>query len=259
MSYALKIQKTRIVREAGDSAIEVQAVLADSLGVPFQTTSGAIDSFSIRAPKSSIPISGHLAYLEDLATKAIAQKYEFDISLYTAAPVGDTLKTTTSGDVQKLFKDLGLTGPGLLSPASITSILSDIEIKLSTNLSLSVTGTTTSPSVAKTGTVTNGSNHITAMSSTTGLSLGMVVSGAGISSGAAVASIVSSTEIVISISAVGSAVGTSLSFETDANSIYLSAVSPAIFLSKGFNKMTVTGTGIPDSTTVGDVISTSKV
>lgn len=62
------------------------------------------------------------------------------------------------------------------------------------------------------GNTTNASNSITTLSSTTGLYVGMPVSGSGIPAGATIASIVNSTSITISANATATATAVSLTF-----------------------------------------------
>ncbi len=85
-----------------------------------------------------------------------------------------------------------------------------------------------STSATITGTVTNASNAITAMSSQSGVAIGMPVSGAGIPSGAVVSRFLSSTSIQFDGTAATSTnAGTALTFTNDSVTIALIKVSPA--------------------------------
>jgi hypothetical protein len=257
MAYALKIYKTKIVRESGDSAVEILAILTDNAGVPFRDSTGALDLITIRAPKSSIPPTNHLDYLKDLTLAAIGNKYDFEGQFFTDDPVGDTLKGETD-TISKLFIGLEISGPGITVATTMVSILSSTEAKLSSNLVLKVKGATTSPKIIKTGTVTLDSNHITGLSSTSDLEEGFVVSGSGVPSGATIASILSSSEIVISLNAVSSPGSTTLTFTTNPGALNLVSESP-IFTNDGFLGMTVSGDEIPSDTTVSKVLTSTEV
>lgn len=257
MAYALKISKTKIVRESGDSAVEILAILTDSAGVPFRDSTGALDLITIRAPKSSIPLANHLDYLEDLALAAIGDKYDFEGQFFADDPEGNTLKGETD-TISKLFTGLEISGPGITGATTVISILSSTEAKLSSNLVLKVKGATTSPEITKTGTVTLDSNHITGLSSTSDLGEGFVVSGSGVPSGATIASILSSSEIVISLNAVSSPGSTTLTFTTNPDALNLISESP-IFTNDGFLGMTVSGDEIPSDTTVSKVLTSTEV
>ena len=254
--YTLKVKKISVNNEAGDTTVIVTCYLLDSNNISFKNSNGEVDTLTIRAPKSSIPLSGYLAYLTGLATAQIAYKYNKDLS---ATGVHNSNQLTLSEmDLKNLFIDLRVSGVGITSTLDLDSITSVSNIKLSGNVTLQFTGNTTSPTFTKTGDTTISTNVISNMSSTTGILGGMVVTGTGIPNGAVVVSILSSTDIVISQNALASNAGITLTFSTDSNSQYLTSLSPAIFTSK-YEGLTITGPSIAKSTTILEVVSTSTV
>ena len=82
MAYVLKVKTIGVANEAGDRAVVLTCHLTDSLSVPFTDTNNAIENFTVRAPASSIPGSGYLAYLTDLTEIEIGKKYDKTLSRY---------------------------------------------------------------------------------------------------------------------------------------------------------------------------------
>ena len=256
MSYFLKVKKISVVYESSDSVVIITGYLTNAAGMAFKNANDEVDTFTIRAPKSSVPPSGILAYLTDLAQSQFSLKYNQQLS-GLGSNASDIL-TLSETDIKKVFIDHTVSGVGITTTENVDSIKSTTEIILSGNLTLSYTGNTTSPSFTKTGDVASGSNVITNMSSTSNILGGMTVAGYGIPSGAVVSTINSVTEIVISQNALASSVGAILTFATDAECNYLSSLSPAIFTT-GYENLSVTGPAIPKNTTVLEVISTSRL
>jgi len=254
--YTLRVKVIDVVNEPNDIAVECRSHLTDSLGIPFLGSNGRIDEFTVRAPKSSVPLTGTTAYLEALALEQIAFKYDADLSAIGTTGSKILLLSTTS--VDRLFTELLVDGPGLTAPATLDSITSTTQILLSDTLTLEYTGDTVNAEFTETGTVTLDSNTITAMSDTSNILPGMNISGTGIPAFATVVSVTSGTEIVITQNAVASAGGATLTFSIDPDSLFLTAVTPAI-LSDRYIGMVVAGPGIPVGTTVVEVNSSSEL
>ena len=256
MPYALRVQSIDVINEAGDAAVELVSHLVDDLGVPFTTSSGALDQFIIRAPASDLPGSGFQTYLETLALEEIAKKY--DASYPATAEHNSNILSLLETDVDRVFLDLQVDGPGLSAPATLISVLSATEIRLSSTVTREFTGDTTSPEIITTGDVTASDTVITNVGSTTGIESGMSITGTGVPFGAIVQSVDTATQITISQDIVTSGSGVTLTFTTNPETFFLDSVSPAI-LTSDFEGMTVTGAGIPTDTTIEEVISTSRL
>ena len=257
MAYILRVKVIDVVNEPNDVAVEMVSHLTDDFGVPFvDSATSRIDEFTVRAPKSSVPGSGLLAYLTALAVDQIALKYDKELSA-TGADTSDEL-TLSTADVTALFTDLLVDGPGLTAPASLDSIISGTQILLSAALDLEYTADTTNRDFTKTGDVVLDDNVISSMSDTTGIEQGMNILGTGIPAFATVSSVISGTSIAITQNAVVSAGGTTLTFSIDPDSFLLTAVTPAI-LTDRYVGMVVDGPDIPTGTTVVEVNSTSEL
>ena len=136
------------------------------------------------------------------------------ISLTGTAATGSS---TISGlaSTAGLAVGMGVFGTGIPSGATVATIVSSSSITLS--VSATATGTssltfTYPATIGMTGSTTNGSDTITGLASTTGLVVGMGVSGTGIPAGATVATIVSSSSISLSVPATASGSGISIVF-----------------------------------------------
>lgn len=258
--YVLKVKTINVKNEAGDSAVELVSHLADSAGVPFttETSNGnSIDTFIIRAPASSLPGSGYLAYLTALAGDEIAKHYNVTLPA-NGEDGGDTLLMTADDISGNLFLGLQVDGPGLASAETLDSIISPTEILLSGPLTLEFTGSTKSPEITYAGDVTLDSQTISNMSSTSGLVGGMTISGLGVPAGASILAVNSATEIVISQNALATNASTPLTFATDPESAYLDSLSPALFDDR-YLDLAVTGPGIPNNTVIEEVVSSSRI
>jgi len=257
-SYALRVQNIQIVKEAGDIAVSLLAHLRDSNGVPFLDSTGAIQNFTIRAPKTTFPGSGYLAYLTTLAQTAISAKYGTTITGTGAH--GSNVITASASDVAKLFVGLGITGAGLVGSPTVSSILSTTTLQTSVSSVLSFTGNTASPSIVRTGTLTSGSNIVTAFSSTTDVTTGMTIDGVGIPLGTVVNTIISATQIIMSQNAQASGVGVSLTLSPVIAAINLTSVSPANLTSayEGLTVKSTTSGVLATATTLSSVLSTSS-
>jgi hypothetical protein len=258
--YFLKVKTISVTNEAGDSVVELRSHLADSAGVAFTTQTGngrTLDTFTIRAPASSLPGSGYLAYLTALAQDELAKHYNVALE-GTAEHGGDTLLMSEDDISGNLFIGLQADGPGLAAPETLDSIISPTEILLSGTFNMDFTGNSTSPEISRTGNVTLDSPTISGMSSTTGLEGGMIVDGFGIPSGAVILAVNSGTEIVISQNALATTGGASLTFTTNAESAYLDSLSPAIFDDR-YMDLGITGPNLPADTIISEVVSSSRV
>lgn len=256
MSYVLRVKIIGVANEAGDVAVNMQCHLTDTNGVPFTTTDGTLDEFVVRAPKSSDPGTGRLAYLTGLAEDAIALKYNTYLSA-TGSDGLDVLTMATTA-VDQVFLDLLVDGPGISAPTPLLSVLSTTDVLLTDTLTLEYTGDTISNEIDETGDVTLDDNTITSMSSTADVTAGMFISGPGIPAFATVVSVTSGTEIVISQNAVLTTGSAAVVFTDNPESEYLTAVSPAI-LQDSYVGMSITGDGIPDGTTIAEVIAPDEL
>jgi len=257
MSYKVKVKKTSIVHEAGDRVLVMNCYLADSAGVAVKSIDGGEIGFDVRAPSSSLPDPVTTTYLVDLVKKQIAIKYNRYL-MVTTKPTHNTNKLIfNSSDVDKLFIGLTITGPGISTSETLTSITSTTEIQLSGTLALQVTGSTTAPSFTLSGTTTLDSTTV-GVSSTANLVNGMNISGTGIPYGSIITSIVNSVSILINQKATATGTPT-LTFSTVANSIYFDATS-SYFNSLLYEGLTISGPStIPRDTTISQVVSATKI
>jgi hypothetical protein len=254
MAYILKAKIIDVVNEAGDSTVVLTCHLTDDFGVPFTTASDTIDSFIVRAPASSLPGSGFLAYLTALATDEIEKKYGF--TYLGEGSEGSDVLAFSEVNTATLFTDLLVDGPGLSAPVSVNSIISPTEILLSSTLTLDYTADATAPSFSRLGNVTSGSNVISGIS-ITNIVGNMSITGTGILAGAVVLAISGPTEILISQNAITT--GTpSLTFSPEEESNFLDSVSPAI-LTRSYEGLTITGPSLQNDTTIDEVISGSRL
>lgn len=255
MSYTLKVQKINVVYEAGDSVVEVVCYLSDPNGIAFKNSNNEVDTFIIKAPKTSIPGSGVLAYLTGLASDEIAYKYTKQLAA-TGAHNSALLRMSES-DVKNLFVDLKVSGVGIATSANLVSIKSSTEILLSDNLTLEYTANTTAPSFTITGDVASASNIISNVSSVANVVNGMTISGYGIPNGATVLAINSPTSITMSQNALSTNAGITLTLATDSESQYLTSLNPAIFTT-AYEDLLVSGPSLLRDTTILEVETTSR-
>lgn len=160
-------------------------------------------------------------------------------TLTSGSPVVTGLSTTTG-----LFVGEKIEGTGVPAGAAILSIDSPTQVTLSVNATVSgaqtlrpfpygagdgstnmnlmddrdlfergwASGARGYDKTVLTGSTTNGSAIVTALSSTTGMYIGMAVSGAGIPGGATILSIQSAAQVTLSANATNTAAGVSLTF-----------------------------------------------
>ena len=256
MAYILRVKIIGVANEAGDVAVNMQCHLTATAGVPFTNTAGVLDEFVVRAPKSSDPGTGRLAYLTGLAEDAIALKY--DVSLAADGSDGSDVLTMATTAVDQIFLGLLVDGPGVTTPTPLISVLSTTDVLLTDTLTLEYTGDTISNEIDETGDVTLDDNTITSMSSTADVTAGMFVTGPGIPVFASVVSVTSGTELVISQNAVLTTGSAALVFTDNPESEFLTAVTPAI-LQDSYVGMSIVGDGIPDGTLIAEVIATDEL
>jgi hypothetical protein len=254
--YYVKVKKISVENESGDQVVVVTCYLVDGNGITFKSTNNEVDTFTIRAPKTSVPPSNILTYLEGLAYTQISYKYSK--SLTATGSHGSSVLQLSESDLKNVRIGHLVSGPGISTTLSVTSIKSVSEAILSGTLTLQYTGNTTAPSFTKTGNVVSGSNVISGMSSTTSIVGGMVVSGYGIPSGTTVLAVNSLTEIVVTQNALSSTTGATLTFSTDAESAYVDTISPAI-LTTAYEGLIIEGTTIPRDTVIEQTVSTSRL
>lgn len=257
MAYTIKVKKISIVNETGDRVVMINCYLTDSFGTVFKSIDGGI-GFDVRAPKSSVPLTGISTWLVNLAKDQINKKYNRYLTV-TTSPTHNTNKLLfSSADIEKLFIGLTVTGPGITSGTTLQSITTPTEIQISSNLVLQVTGNTTAASLTQTGTTTLDSTTITSMPNTTNISAGMTISGTGIPYGTTVLSVISSSSISITQKATASGTAT-FTFYTNPDSIYLNITNPVSYFNEIYEGLTVSGTNIPRNTTIYSYLTTTKV
>jgi len=258
MAYKIKVKKISVTNESGDRVVIISCYLIDSFGVAFKAVDGSL-GFDIRVPKSSLPdpYPDPDTYLTGLAKDQIAKKYNRYLTATSTPTHGDNKILFLASDVEKLFTGLTVTGAGIETPTTLTSITTPTEIQLSSNINLQVIGSTTSPSFTYTGDTTSDSNIITNISSTVNMVEGMLVVGTNVPFGSTVLSI-GTTSITITQRATGSTTGVSLTFSTDANSAYLNTTT-SYFTSTVYEGLTITGASIARNTTISEVITSSKI
>ena len=259
MPYTLKVKTIKLSNEANDRTVILTCNLTDSLGVPFTDANNKIETFTVRAPSSSVPGSGYLAYLTALAVIEIAKKY--DKTLQGEGTNGSDTLLFSEASVAGLFTELLVDGPGLSSVATLDSIIATTEILLSSTLTLDFSGDTTSPDIVYTGTPASGSQVITGMSSTTDLVGGMTIIADGVPTGAVIIAIDSGAlTVTASQQALSSPGAVSITFSSNNESNFVKSLSPAIF-NDSYVGMTIKGTNILNTpiTTIAEVISTSRI
>ena len=258
MAYKVKVKKISVANEAGDRVVIIHCYLMDSSGTPFKSIDGGDIGFDVRVPKSApVPNPVPTVYLPNLAKAQIAIKYNRYLTVTSTPTHGGNKLLFSSNNVDKLFTGLTVTGAGLATPATLSSITGPTEIQLSANLNLQVTGGTTAPSLTYTGTTVLDSTTISSMSGTTNIASGMVITGTGIPYGTTVLSVVSSSSITITQKATVSGTAT-FTFSTNPESAYLNATTP-YFTSTVYEGLMISGTSIPRDTTINEVITTSKI
>lgn len=252
--YVLQVRQIKVIPETGDTSVELPLYLTDTVGEPFLNSDLALDLFTIRTTKSTLPGSGFVTFLEGLAQDVITEKYTL-IKEGDAEDGSDELVDLETAGVDLKIK-MAVTGPGVPVSTEILAILGDTTVKLSNPVTRIFTADTVNVEISKTGDTTSGDATITGLGSTSDLANGMVVVGAGIPDGSTIISVINSTDVEISQNALATASGVSLTFTPAANSDRLQNVSPAV-LTNGFVGMSVTGAGIPANTTIAEVLDSS--
>ena len=256
MGYKVKVKKIAVVNEAGDRTVVITAYLIDTAGSAIQAVDNSI-TFDVRAPKSSLPVSGRDTWLVNLTKDQISKKYNRYLTV-TKSPTHNTNKLLfNSTDVSKLFNGLTVIGPGISTTANLDSITTPTEIQLSSVLTMQITGTTVAPSISMSGTTVLDSTTVT-VANTTSLIGGMSISGTGIPYGSIILSVVTGTTFTINQKATVSGTNT-LTFATITDSIYLTA-GTSYFTSTVYEGLTIAGiSSIPRNTTIDQVISATKI
>ena len=251
-TYKFRIRNAKISNEAGDRVVTLQSFLEDSSANQF-LLNGSLDLFEVRIPKSILPLSGYAAFIQGVAAQRISDKYKISI-----------LGTATDGSNQLVLANrtglrngMGVSGPGVSSGTTLSSLLSDTKALLSGTVSRVFTGTLTNESVTKTGTTTSASPNVTALSSTSDLAVGMTITGTGVPAGAIVSTITGANTLTMSQNATTSTTS-SLIFSPNPSTKTVTAVSPASMAST-FRNMTISGVGIQQDTIVAEVLSTSSI
>ena len=199
--------------------------------------------------------------------------------LPTIPITGNTTTTSStissiSPNTSAIYAGMQIAGTGIPAGATVSSVAS----------STSITINPTPPTITKTGNVlaigpspvlatvvqlfpstvtgnwTNASKTITSISpNTTGIVVGMGITGTGIPAGATVASIVSSTSITISANATSSQTGKTLTINpgnTTSGSTTISGIGYTTGLVAG---MSISGTGIPAGATIASIAGSTSI
>lgn len=135
-------------------------------------------------------------------------------NLSTTGTTNSTVNITAIPSTTGLVVGMPVAGSGIPAGATIATIVSGTAITISIAASTSLAGTPLifgGGGIVTTGTTAT-STSITAIPSTTGLAIGMAVSGSGVPAGATITQVNSSTSITISIATTSSLTGTPLAF-----------------------------------------------
>jgi hypothetical protein len=132
--YYVKVKKISVENESGDQVVVVTCYLVDGNGITFKSTNNEVDTFTIRAPKTSVPLSSILTYLEGLAYTQISYKYSK--SLAATGSHGSSVLQLSEADLKNVRIGHLVSGPGISTTLSVTSIKSVSEAILSGTLTL---------------------------------------------------------------------------------------------------------------------------
>jgi Flp pilus assembly protein TadG len=186
---------------------------------------------------------------------------------------GSTTISSISPNTSAIYAGMQIAGTGIPSGATVSTVGSSTSLTISS--SATITKTTNSLAVGPspnlgtavhlypptvTANWTNGSKTITSVSpSTTGIVVGMGITGTGIPAAATVATIVSSTSITISANATSSQTAKTLTINpgnTTSGSATISSMGTTTGIVPG---MSISGTGIPAGTTVASIASSTSI
>jgi hypothetical protein len=253
INYTFKIAKFALDSTPGDTTITITGFLMDTNGYPF-TSNSRLDTFLVQTIKSQLPLSNYAAYFAGLAAAAINLKYTFSV---TGTATNGNSSLTGISSTSGILSGMSVTGPGVPASSVVIGVPSSTQINISNNMVTQVTGTLTAPEIVKTGDITTNSDTISNLSSTADLTVGMLITGANIPSGTTIKQIVDGTTILTTIMSMATASGQSLTFSPNTNSYLVTSVSPTIMASTHVG-LTITGTGIPDDTTISEITSSSS-
>lgn len=256
MSFKLRVENIRLAREPDDTVVTLDAFLADTNGNPVtNATSGQVDIFEVRIPKSTLPGSGYLAWATARATEAIADTY--DKTVQGTAQDGSPVLTLDS--LAGLLVGMRVSGPGVTTGSVIQAFTSSVKAQIDNAVVRVFTGDTVSETVVVTGDLSSSSSEITNISPNTNeLELLMGITGAGIKAASQITLINDSTTITMNQNAATTATGVALTFSPTSASFSITNVSPAS-LTEDFEGMEIEGSGIPQDTTIQQVDSSSEM
>lgn len=253
-TYRLRVRKTTLHNASNDLGILLTSYLTGgTTNEPIYDADGRVDLFVIQTAKSLLPGSGYLAFLQTVATNAIATRYNLTVS-GTGTHASNII--TGIADTSGIIPGMAITGPGVPASSTIAAVLSGNSVQVSSNLTRNYTATTAASSIVRTGTTTSTSFNITVLAQTSDLTVGMLVTGSGVPVGSTITTILSGTSVAISMAATASA-ATALTFSPNPASTTLTSVSPAE-LTSSYVPMGVTGTNISTDTSVRNVLSASS-
>lgn len=154
---------------------------------------------------------------------------------------GSAVITLTTGNTNSLTPGMPVTGTGIPAGAKVFFLNSTTVFTITAAVPAAGTGVA----------LTFGTIHITALASTTGLSVGAPVSGTGIPAGATIAAIVSGTAVDLSVPATP---GTSISLNL--GSIHITGIADTSGMAAG---QVISGAGIPANDTIATVVSPTAI
>lgn len=135
ISFVYKFQSVSIDSVPNDVSVTIVSYLADSLGVPFlDPDTGAVDTFITTFAKSKLPASGYDSFLAIQIGRTIRDKYN---QTKGATSLAGSSNLSGIDDTSALVPGLYAIGSGLPLDATIESIKSPNEVKLSAQASTS--------------------------------------------------------------------------------------------------------------------------
>lgn len=267
--YKYRVRNIKVANEAGDRTVILSSFLEDTAGNQF-LSSGSIDLFDVRIPKSTLPGSGYAAFINGVVTKRISDKYKATLVCSGTNASNELTVSSTSG----LYVGMGVTGPGLaLSGITLSSILSTIKVKLSSTLARIFTGILTNEVVTKTGNITSVVHKavtFTDAGDTVNLTAHGLVNGLAIvfSSITTTTGIISSTTYFVIASAANTfqlaatVGGAALPLTTNGTGVLITSATAMTGLSSTSDLalgMSISGTGIPDGTVISVITSSTTL
>lgn len=251
--YTYRIKDFYLQQAPNDTNIVINGWLAGAVtGEPVLTSAGTVDYTLVQTGKSFLPGSDYYDFLTGVIATALATKYD---SSFTATGTDGSNLLTGITSTSSVVAGMALTGVGIAAGTTVLSIPSSTNLLLSANQHRTYTGILVAPTIVLSATLTSGSATVT-VPSTTFLSSGMTVTGAGLQVGATVLSITNSTTFVLTNTASSSGTST-LTFSPNTAALQVIGVSPTD-LTNSYVGLSVSGTQLPNNDTVVAVGSSSS-